>query len=173
MAISHQPYFARYRLLEPSQNSLRAHVAILQHQQPWSRKPGALATREPASPVFPNGTTSRLHVALNGLCVPYHSKCNQLAVYTTYIPLIYCLLRGYIIPTTLYRNLKNPLKIARTLQIVGCLLPMSASQTIPLLGFPQEVGSKVRISGFLPQYSPFVPWGMVIQPLIGILIVGI
>ena len=38
----------------------------------------------------------------------------QLAVYTTYIPLIYiyiyCLLGGYIIPTTLYRNLKNPLK---------------------------------------------------------------
>ena len=33
----------------------------------------------------------------------------QLAVYTTYIPLIYCLLGGYIIPTTLYRNLKNPL----------------------------------------------------------------
>ena len=35
----------------------------------------------------------------------------QLAVYTTYIPLIYCLLGGYIIPTTLYRNLKNPLTI--------------------------------------------------------------
>ena len=33
-----------------------------------------------------------------------------MAVYTTYIPLIYCLLGGYIIPTTLYRNLKNPLK---------------------------------------------------------------
>ncbi len=44
----------------------------------------------------------------------------QLAVYTIYIPfiytygaiLIYCLLGGYIIPTTLYnlyRNLKNPL----------------------------------------------------------------
>ena len=35
----------------------------------------------------------------------------QLAVYTTYIPLIYCLLMGYIIPTILYRNLKNPLII--------------------------------------------------------------
>ena len=34
----------------------------------------------------------------------------QLAVYTTYIPLIYCLLGGYIIPTTYYQNLKNPLK---------------------------------------------------------------
>ncbi len=33
----------------------------------------------------------------------------QLAVYTTYIPLIYCLLGGYMLPTTLYRNLKNPL----------------------------------------------------------------
>ena len=33
----------------------------------------------------------------------------QLAVYTTYIPLIYCRLGGYIIPTTLYRNLTNPL----------------------------------------------------------------
>ena len=33
----------------------------------------------------------------------------QLAVYTTYIPLIYCLLGGYIIPTTYYQNLKNPL----------------------------------------------------------------
>ena len=37
----------------------------------------------------------------------------QLAVYTTYIPLIYCLLGGYIIPTTLYRNLKNPLIYGR------------------------------------------------------------
>ena len=26
-----------------------------------------------------------------------------------YIPLIYCLLGGYMLPTTLYRNLKNPL----------------------------------------------------------------
>ena len=33
----------------------------------------------------------------------------QLAVHTTYIPLIYCLLGGYIIPTTYYQNLKNPL----------------------------------------------------------------
>ena len=33
----------------------------------------------------------------------------QLAVYTTYIPLIYCLLRGYIIPTTFYGNQKQPL----------------------------------------------------------------
>ena len=32
-----------------------------------------------------------------------------LAVYTTYIPLIYCLVGGYMLPTTLYRNLKNPL----------------------------------------------------------------
>ena len=33
----------------------------------------------------------------------------QLAVYTTYIPLIYCLLGDYIIPTTLYGNQKQPL----------------------------------------------------------------
>ena len=41
----------------------------------------------------------------------------QLAVYTTYIPLIYCLLGGYIIPTTLYRNLKNPLNIFKKREI--------------------------------------------------------
>ena len=33
----------------------------------------------------------------------------QLAVYTTYIPLIYCLLGGYILPTTFYGNQKQPL----------------------------------------------------------------
>ena len=33
----------------------------------------------------------------------------QLAVYTTYIPLIYCLLGDYIIPTTFYGNQKQPL----------------------------------------------------------------
>ena len=32
-------------------------------------------------------------------------------LYTTYIPLIYCLLGGYIIPTTFYRNLKKPLTL--------------------------------------------------------------
>ena len=31
----------------------------------------------------------------------------QLAVYATYIPLIYCLLGGYIIPTTYYQNQNN------------------------------------------------------------------
>ena len=35
----------------------------------------------------------------------------QLAVYTTYIPLIYCLLGGYIIPTTFYGNQKQPLNV--------------------------------------------------------------
>ncbi len=34
----------------------------------------------------------------------------QLAVYTTYIPLIYCLLGCYILPTTFYGNQKQPLK---------------------------------------------------------------
>ena len=34
----------------------------------------------------------------------------QLAVYTTYIPLIYCLLGGYMLPTTFYGNQKQPLK---------------------------------------------------------------
>ena len=35
----------------------------------------------------------------------------QLAVYTAYIPgtRIYCLLGGYIIPTTLYQNQNNPM----------------------------------------------------------------
>ena len=33
----------------------------------------------------------------------------QLAVYTTYIPLIYCLLGGDVIPTTFYGNQKQPL----------------------------------------------------------------
>ena len=41
----------------------------------------------------------------------------QLAVYTTYIPLIYCLLGGYIIPTTLYRNLKNPLNLPKGVEV--------------------------------------------------------
>ena len=31
----------------------------------------------------------------------------QLAVYTTYIPLIYCLLGDYISPTTYYRETRN------------------------------------------------------------------
>ena len=33
----------------------------------------------------------------------------QLAVYTTYIPLIYCLLGGYMLPTTSQGNQKQPL----------------------------------------------------------------
>ena len=33
----------------------------------------------------------------------------QLAVYTTYIPLIYWLLRDYMLPTTFYGNQKQPL----------------------------------------------------------------
>ncbi len=33
----------------------------------------------------------------------------QLAVYTTCIPLIYCLLGGYMLPTTFYGNQKQPL----------------------------------------------------------------
>ena len=33
----------------------------------------------------------------------------QLAVYTTYIPLIYCLLGGYMLPITFYGNQKQPL----------------------------------------------------------------
>ena len=33
----------------------------------------------------------------------------QLAVYTTYIPLIYCLLGDYMIPTTYYQNQNNPM----------------------------------------------------------------
>ena len=33
----------------------------------------------------------------------------QLAVYTTYISLIYCLLGGYMLPTTFYGNQKQPL----------------------------------------------------------------
>ena len=38
----------------------------------------------------------------------------QLAVHTTYIPLIYCLLGGYMLPTTFYGNQKQPLN---TLQV--------------------------------------------------------
>ena len=34
---------------------------------------------------------------------------HPLAVYTTYIPLIYCLLGGYMLPTTFYGNQKQPL----------------------------------------------------------------
>ena len=47
----------------------------------------------------------------------------QLAVYTTYIPLIYCLLGDYIIPTTFYGNQKQPLtrvgfvKIHKSLEV--------------------------------------------------------
>ena len=33
----------------------------------------------------------------------------QLAVYTAYIPGIYCLMGGYIIPTTYHQNQSNPL----------------------------------------------------------------
>ena len=33
----------------------------------------------------------------------------QLAVYTTYIPLIYCLLGGYMLPTTFQGKQKQPL----------------------------------------------------------------
>ena len=33
----------------------------------------------------------------------------QLAIYTTYIPLIYCLLWGYMLPTIFYGNQKQPL----------------------------------------------------------------
>ena len=80
----------------------------------------------------------------------------QLAVYTTYIPLIYCLLGGYILPTTLYRNLKNPLKkvldeqVTRMLtnvfpleqwcQSVSCWLPAKIKHETPTA--PSHVASK-------------------------------
>ena len=58
----------------------------------------------------------------------------QLAVYTTYIPLIYCLLGGYMLPTTFYGNQKQPL-IRGT---ANCPLTLRISGTSP--GLPVQAG---------------------------------
>ena len=62
---------------------------------------------------------------------------------TTYIPLIYCLLGGYMLPTTLYRNLKNPL-----IQLVPSL-NLTASLPLKIHGWKMNFLLDGLVSGFM------------------------
>ena len=74
----------------------------------------------------PNGKLGKLSTQKylwEGMSVPIP----QLAVYTTYIPLIYCLLGGCMLPTTFQGNQKQPLKNSVSYDFE--MLPTSSSSS--------------------------------------------